>query len=47
MITKSTILSWLGTDKDFLAKRMLKLIRSGQNITKYIIDEHDIFVYEK
>lgn len=28
MITKSTILSWLGTDKNDLVQRMLKLIGS-------------------
>ena len=47
MITKSTIISWLGTDKNDLAQRMLKLIRSGHNITEYLIDNNDIFVYEK
>ena len=47
MITKSTILNWLGTDKNDLAQRMLKLIRSGHNITEYLIDDKDIFVYEK
>ena len=47
MITKSTILRWVGSDKDSLAKRMLRLIRSGHNITEYQIDDHDIFVYER
>lgn len=47
MITQSTILGWLGSDKNDLAKRMLKLIRAGHNITNNLMDEHDIFVYER